>query len=83
MGNTQVANRGSNGNSADIHIIVKNVPTKDVSKIVNKVVKDIKDRNPKSTVSVITGPSHKMEKLEHGSDSNQPRISSEPTGGEK
>lgn len=82
MADTQVANRGNNGNS-DIHIIVKNVPKGNVKKTVDKVVYDIKKRNPKSTVSVITGPSHKMRKLEQSTNSNQKSITSNPKGGEK
>ncbi|MBR4248006.1 MAG: hypothetical protein IKQ13_13565 [Treponema sp.] len=82
MADTQVVNRGNNGNS-DIHIIVKNVPKGNVKKTVDKVVDDIKKRNPKSTVSVITGPSHKMRKLERRTNSNQKGISNKPNGGEK
>ena len=82
MADTQVANRGKNGNS-DIHIIVKNVPKKKVPKIVDKVVKDIKKQNPKSTVSVISGPSHKMQKLEQRTNSNQKGISNNSNGGEQ
>ena len=81
MGNTQVANHENNGNS-DILIIVKNVPKKNVPKVVKKVVKDIKKHNPNAGVSVITGPSHKMRKLQRGS-SNQPKISNKPNGGKK
>ena len=82
MADTQVVNRGNNGNS-DIHIIVKNVPKGNVKKTVDKVVDDIKKRNPKSTVSVITGPSHKMQKLEQRTNSNQKGISNNSNGGEK
>ena len=82
MAENQVANRGKNTNS-DIHIIVKNVPERKVQRTVDKVVKEIKKQNPKSTVSVISGPSNKMRKLEQSTNSNQKSITSNPKGGEK
>jgi hypothetical protein len=83
MADNQVANRGNNNGNSDIHIIVKNVPEKKVQKTVDKVVKVIKKQNPRSTVSVISGPSHKMQKLERRTNPNQQRISNKPNGGEK
>ena len=83
MADTQVANRGKNNGNSDIHIIVNNVPEKKVQKTVDKVVKVIKKQNPKSTVSVITGPSHKMQKLGQRTNSNQKGISNNSNGGEQ
>lgn len=76
----QIAKRGRNNNS-DVHFIIRNVPADEVSTIVDTVVKGVKTTTPKSSISVITGPSHIMRKLDHISGSNQKRISKKDNGG--
>jgi hypothetical protein len=75
----QVQKQGQNWT---VQIIIRNVPSKNVPKVIPVVVSNIKDHNPGAKITVIAGPKDKMAKLHHDK-TNQQKIASKTHGGRK